>query len=234
MDRRSIKKTIAWGIICATKLAAPSWSFAYGWFYTSYQERNERRQRAWEEKASLPVGARQRHRYGKDWPPKPRPTEKQQPLVHRYHNAHYWPLPYVCEDRAYVRNLTELQVASGWVTATTLYDYHFDKTSQELNHAGEIQLRWILENTPVQYRFTFVQNAGDATVNQKRVDSVQMQTVQMLGTDQAPPVMLRVTSPLSRPASEVVHIQRADMESMPAPRIQYEYSSGGSDSGSGQ
>ncbi|MFN0195414.1 MAG: hypothetical protein ACKVT0_01610 [Planctomycetaceae bacterium] len=231
MNCRSIEKIIVWGIIGVTTWAAPAMSYADGWFFTSSEERHAKRQRAWEEKASLPVGARQRHKYGKDWPPKPRPTERQQPLIHRYHNAHYWPLPYVCDDRAYVRNLTELQVASGWVTATTLYDYHFDKTSQELNRAGEIQLRWILENTPVQYRFTFVQNAGDALVNQRRVDSVQMQTGLMLGAEQAPPVMLRVTSPLSRPASEVVHIQRADMESMPAPRIQYEYTSGGSGSG---
>lgn len=220
MDRRTIKRVVAWGIFWTASLAIPLSSPAddEGWFIGS-EERAARRQREWEEKAARPVGARQRYWFGKTWPIKPRPDGPNQPLVHRYHAAHYWPLPYICDDRAYVRDLTERQVAGGWVTATTLYDYHFDPVSNELNRAGEIQLRWILENTPVKYRVTFVQNAGDGDFNQRRLESVQLQSAQMLGAEPVPPVMLRVTSPLSRPAAEVVNIHRADLETMRPPRI---------------
>lgn len=220
MDRRTIKRVMAWGIFWTASLAIPASGLAGddGWF-ESREERISRREREWAEKASRPVGARQRYWFGKVWPPKPRPVGPNQPMVHRYHAAHYWPLPYVCDDRAYIRELTERQTASGWVTATTLYEYHFDPETNELNRAGEIQLRWILENTPVKYRVTFVQNCGDNAFNETRLQSVQLASGNMLGTEGAPPVMLRVTSPLGRPASEIVNIHRADLESMPDPRI---------------
>ncbi|MDA0836064.1 MAG: hypothetical protein O2955_21425 [Planctomycetota bacterium] len=234
MDRRTIKRVFAWGFFWTATLTLPLSSLAEddGWFISS-EERASRRQRAWEEKAMRPVGARQKTWYGKLWPIKPRPTGPNQPLVHRYHAAHYWPLPYICEDRAYIKNLSDLQVAGGWVTATTLYDYHFDPVTNELNRAGEIHLRWILENTPAKYRMTFVQNSGDSTFNQHRLESVQAQSVQLMGEGATPPVMLRVTSPLSRPAVEIVNIHRADLETMPPPRITGVTGGGSADGGDG-
>ncbi len=58
-----------------------------------------------------------------------------QQFSHTYYSEHYWPLPYVCQDRAYVHAAMEQQTALGWQEDTTLFDRHFDPETQHLNRA---------------------------------------------------------------------------------------------------
>ena len=88
------------------------------------------------DRASDPVGSRQRLIKGKFWPPTPRPTGRSQIPSHRYHSAHYWPYPYKCEDRAFVRQVSNSQISNGWVMATTLYSYHFNPDTNQLTRSG--------------------------------------------------------------------------------------------------
>jgi hypothetical protein len=168
------------------------------------------------------VGARQEFKHGKLWPPYPRPTGEEQEFSHRYHASHYWPWPYNCQDQAYVRNITAMHVENGWINETTLYEYHFHEEIHELNHAGQMQLRWILENAPEHHRVVFVQAGLGPHATQARLAAVRNNAVALIGEENLPPIIQRVATPYGRPALEVNRIRQAEIGSMPVPRIQYE------------
>ncbi len=157
---------------------------------------------------------------GKYWPPFPRPTGRGQLPVHTYHAQHYWPFPYQCQDRSIVREISNRQISNGWVVATTLYDYHFEPDSQELNRSGIMRLRWILKHTPESRRFVFVQATTSNEGSQSRLSNAQKEAVSLVGDGNLPPVMLRVTTPLGRPALEVDRIRRSEIDTLPTPRIE--------------
>jgi len=173
----------------------------------------------YESRASEPVSTRQRYYKGKFWPPYPRPQGPCLPWIHVFHGAHYWPYPYNYQDRYAVREILRRQTDNGWVLATTLYDYYFDPDTQELTKSGRLRLKWILENAPARHRIVFVQAADKQEASQIRLASVKTHIAQLVGNDSMPPVMLRVTSPLGRPAEEVRNIRDAALKNQPEPRI---------------
>lgn len=183
----------------------------------------------WSQKASLPVGARQVYKKGKMWPPYPRPTGEEQQASHVYHANHYWPHPYACDDRKYVETIFETHAANGWVEATTLYDYHFDRDHDELTHNGREQLDWILKHVPKNRRIAFIEQLPGVEVNQARMQNVQMVAAEIAGEPNVPPIMLRLTSPYGRPAGEIDAIRRKEIESLRAPRISYGTDTGGAE-----
>jgi hypothetical protein len=176
----------------------------------------------YEGKAHLPVGARQKYRDGVLWPPYPRPTEEEQSCVHRYHAAHYWPHPYNCWDQQSVYDHIQVHVDNGWVLQTTLYEYHFEEDTGDLNHAGFTHLRWILENAPEYYRACWVQTGPTQEISNLRLNAVQLAAAEMVGQENVPPIMLRVDSPTGRPAQQIDLQYRAFNNSLPQPRIQYQ------------
>ena len=177
------------------------------------------REAEYAERACDPIGARQVTKHGKQWPPYPRPTGPANLPSHLYHAAHYWPHPYNCQDREYVHSLSAAQVSNGWVTMTTLYDYHFNSDMHQLNASGRMQLRWILENAPARHRYVFVQAATDQATSELRVAAAKNEIITLIGDDQAPPVLVRITSPVGRPAEELDNIRRKERESIVNPRI---------------
>ena len=112
-------------------------------------------------------------------------------------------------------------MASGWIAATTLFDYHFDPDTNELTRSGELHLRWILENAPEPHRIAFVQTGETPEVSQDRLASVQQLSAELVHGQSVPPIMLRVTSPLGRPADEILNIHRTELATQPEPRILY-------------
>ena len=231
---------LKFAVACAA-LLAPTVSFAEGiipwpWlqanrYRTWKQDRDQQKASWYGQRASDPVGARQFYYKGKDWPPYPRPQGLSQIPTHIYHAAHYWPLPYCCEDRESVRQLIAAQEDAGWVSETTLYDYHFDPDSQQLNKSGQLHVRWILENAPSHRRTVFVQAADNNAGSQLRMANVQSELSEMVPIDSIPPVSLRVCRTLGRPAQEVDKVQRSDVESLPVPRITPAIGSGNSSGG---
>jgi hypothetical protein len=171
--------------------------------------------------AERPIGARQKFRHGKLWPPYPRPTDDDgAECSHRFHHAHYWPLPYVCDDRAYVRHVSDLQIINGWTAETTLYDYHFLEGTAELNQSGILHLQWILQDVPPARRMIWVQTALNPESSQARLANVQVAALEMAGEGNCPPIMLRPGSMMGgKPAQEVDLQTRAYLGSMPMPRL---------------
>ena len=154
------------------------------------------------------VGRRQKFKKGKVWPPQPRPIGEELPFWHKFHAAHYWPHPYSGQDENFINALQEQQVSNGWVNATTLYDYHFEPETQVLNHSGQMRLRWIIESAPEHRRVAFTQTGFNKEISNVRLQNVQLAAVEMVGEENIPPIMLRVTSPVGRPAAEIDFINR--------------------------
>lgn len=176
-------------------------------------------------------GSRQKVAHGKTWPLQPRPAGPAEPLVHRYHTAKYWPDPYRWEDRATVRDHLCAQTSAGWITATTLYDQHFDPITQDINQAGKLHLNWILLHAPASHRLAWVAAAGNSEDSQKRLLNVQAEAAAIAGPNM-PPVLLRVAMPTGTSAHEVDLIRRAYLGSMPQPRIPFDTLSEGGAGGS--
>lgn len=171
----------------------------------------------WADRATDPPGTRQVYKYGKLWPPQPRPTGREQSWKHKFHHAHYWPYPYNDTDRQIVRDTLAQQTAGGWVLATTLHDYHFNAETNELNSAGRSHLYWIMTSVPAQFRTVFVAHGLSPQVDEVRVATVD-RSAREFG-EQVPPVVMRHSFPSGRPADEADTIRRLELQSWPAQRI---------------
>lgn len=180
----------------------------------------------YEAHAADPPGARQRYSYGKLWPAVPRPVGPPQPLIHKYHSAHYWPHPYVCEDQSIVRNVLQMQVDNGWQEATTLHWYHFDPETQLLNSSGQEHLRWLLTHAPIEYRQAHVASASDPEINTRRVAAVEQAIAGMLGPNGQMAVLLRATDPVATPAIQVYNIFEKAEAGRGAPAIPFTQATG--------
>ncbi len=186
----------------------------------------------WSSDEEAPPGSRQFCYGGKSWPIEPRPSGKSAPFVQTYHHAHYWPDPYRWEDRGIVRRHMITQTDAGWVVATTLYEQHFDPETQELNEAGRMQLRWILQQTPPHRRTTYVATSDSAKHSQTRLASVQRESLEIAGTTGNCPIMLRNCQNAGTTAQDVDLSRRAYLASVPTPRVPFVSQSGGSSSAS--
>jgi len=173
----------------------------------------------WAAEGCQPPGVRQKMHHGKMYPVSPRPCGKPQQFSHKFHSVHYWPHPYVCQDRASVREFIDSQARNGWEEATTLYEYHFNAETNELTKNGLNHLKWILMHVPPQHQVVFVQKGFDAHINQARMDQVQNRLVAIADVGHVPSVHYRLTTPTGRPAEEVDSIRRADLSVVPSPRI---------------
>ena len=179
----------------------------------------------WAEKAQRLPGERQRYKKGKIWPARPRSPEPEQQFKHIYHSEHYWPLPYVCQDRAAVYAMIDMQTALGWQEETTLYDRHFDPQTNLLTRTGELLLKRIIHVVPPERRAVYVQSTYDTGMDSARMEIVSAAVASMC-SENSVPISLRECQELSRAASEVQAINAMYNSSIPSPRISSAGSSG--------
>lgn len=173
----------------------------------------------WAEKALLPPGVRQKCHKGKMWPPRPRPTVERQQFSHTYHSEHYWPLPYVCQDRQYVSDIVNSQQRNGWEMQSTLFARHFDQEHQ-LTSPGRLQIMDILEVNPLQYRTIFLQSTFNPEIDNVRLNNVQQVLAEVTGGTEEIPVIVRRSRDYSRPASELKTINDLYRDNTPTPRLE--------------
>ncbi|MFO0979626.1 MAG: hypothetical protein U0996_24715 [Planctomycetaceae bacterium] len=186
----------------------------------------------WAEKAALPPGVRQECKKGKVWPARPRSTQEPQQFIHTYHSAHYWPLPYTCQDAQAVWANIDQQTALGWQEETTIYDRHFDPMTQQLTKAGELHLTYILHAVPAERRAVYIQSTYDAALDALRTESVNA-TMAKMNYNNSVTVTVRDCQEVGRPAAEVQMINQMYRDTTPTPRLGDAGSgSGGSSSGS--
>jgi hypothetical protein len=124
------------------------------------------------------------------------------------------------------------QIENGWCTATTLYDFHFDGETGELNTSGRRQLHWILTHVPQDFQQVHIASSFEPQKSQARTLSVQNE-LSLLVSDRSVPVSLRAAAPLTRSAGIVEAIDRAAIQSAPPPTITYQGIAGGGGGGGG-
>lgn len=207
-------------IATALTVIAPATAFA-GWPFSSDGPRRGSEEYYYA-RACDPIGERQKCKHARLWPPFNRPQGEEQTFVHKYHALHYWPYPYNIRDREDVRTVMRTQVVNGWATATTMYEYHFDPITHQLNGAGRQHLEWILTQAPPAYRQVNVQASQNPSFSEARMLSVQTAIASMAGGQNSIPVAMRTTDPLGRPATEVERIFQSSFDGALPPTIEYQ------------
>lgn len=216
MDREKVLSKIVLcllGILCAASTLTAGWR--------SYQSGDSEQY----------PGVSQKERRGLLWPPFARPTGKEASLARQYHYNKYWPYPHTCEDRNSVRSAMAQQRQEGWISETTLYDLHFDPSTQQLTSSGISHLKWILYETPHQFRTVHVAGVASAEINQVRVTQVQQAASELLGNgpEGIPPVVVRkFARPSLTPAQDIDLLRRSWVSGMPSPRLAVPDSAGNS------
>lgn len=152
--------------------------------------------------------------------------------VHRdFHRNNAWPEPFQSADRAVTREYFCIQVNNGWKMQNTVGTFLFNPETQELNRAGELQVKWIVTQAPIHRRAVFVLVGDTAEDTQKRVLSVQHYISRIVPAGHLPPVMITHTQPEGASGEYFNSINNAMMQSIPAPRLPA--AAGGSGSGGG-
>ncbi len=83
-----------------------------------------------------------------------------------------WPSRYTPSARNSICGAYSAMVNNGWRRQNLLGDYHFNRDTNELTHAGKLKVNWILSQAPVQRRSVFVQRAGKELETTTRLASV--------------------------------------------------------------
>lgn len=151
-----------------------------------------------------------------------------------FHRNNAWPEPFQTADRAVTREPFCIQVNNGWKMQNTIGTFLFNAETQELNRAGELKVKWVITQAPVHRRAVFVLAGETPEDTRTRVESVQRYISRVLPDGNLPPVMITQTEPDGASGEYFDAVNRAMMQSIPAPRLPTDNSiSGGSGGGSG-
>ena len=134
-----------------------------------------------------------------------------------WHRMNCWPKPFVYADRNATVAPFVVMINNGWRRQTTLGSHHFDAETQELNHAGKEQLRWILTQTPLSRRVAYVQRGANVDSTATRVDSVQQGVTQVIPRGPMPEVVQVDRPPAGLPADLIDTIYRKAQQPIPDP-----------------
>ncbi len=128
-----------------------------------------------------------------------------------------WPYPYICPDRAAVREPFEIMVRNGWRRQNLLGGYLFDPATNQLTMAGQLQVRWIMTQAPPAYRQVFIERSLDPAVTAERIAATRQFAARVSLDGQLPEVFESGLMAEGRPAAIVDTTNVKFMENMPAP-----------------
>jgi hypothetical protein len=159
-------------------------------------------------------------------------SERLDQFAQRVHTDFYrnnsWPEPFRSADRAAAREPWCIMTDNGWKMQNTVGSFLYDSETQQLNHAGELLVKWILVQAPVHRRAVFVLKGETPEATAARVQSVQAAVAKYCNGCVCP-VVLTDCEPKGWPASYIDSITQQFNATIPAPRLP----SGGSGSSSG-
>jgi hypothetical protein len=136
-----------------------------------------------------------------------------------YHRNNCWPQPFNRMDQRVVCQTFSLQIAKGWQRQNTLGDDYFDTETQVLNESGRRKLWSILTATPEQYRAVYVVRSMNSEASDRRLESVQRFTTEMLAGQEPPQVIAVSVSPRSWSGEYTDAIDRQVLQTIPPPRL---------------
>jgi len=131
----------------------------------------------------------------------------------------YWPKPFTDPDREAAVAPFAVMVDNGWKLQNTLGDQHFDETNNQLTEAGELKLRSILTEAPVEYRTVFILRGNRPEITSARLQSVHDTAANILPQGELAEVAETDKRPHYWPAEYVDDISRARRSTIPSPRL---------------
>ena len=134
-----------------------------------------------------------------------------------YHRNVAWPWPYICPDRAAVREPFGIMVNNGWRRQNLLGEHHFNPQANGLTKAGELKVEWILTQAPPEHRTVFVERSVDPSVTASRMAAAREYSSQIAIEGQPPEVAETYIVSEGRPASVVDSINVRFQESARPP-----------------
>jgi len=134
-----------------------------------------------------------------------------------YRRNAVWPYPYICPDRAAVREPFEVMVRNGWRRQNLLGGYLFNPVTNQLTTAGELQVRWIMTQAPPAYRQVFIERSLDPSITANRIAATREFAARVSMDGQMPEVFESDLMATGRPAAIVDATNVKFMENMPVP-----------------
>jgi hypothetical protein len=134
-----------------------------------------------------------------------------------YHQNEMWPWPYVCPDRAAVREPFAIMVNNGWRRQNLLGPHHFDAETGQLTTAGELKVHWIMTQAPPDRRSIFVERSLNPQQTAERVAVARQFAAQVSIDSRTPEVSETHLVSEGRPAASVDAVYTRYNESMPPP-----------------
>jgi hypothetical protein len=149
-----------------------------------------------------------------------------------FYRNNSWPEPFRTADRNLEREPFCIQVDNGWKMQNTLGSILFDPTTQQLNQAGDLLVRWIVTQAPIHRRAVFFTKGDTPEIAMARSASVQA-AVARYAPGHGCPVIPTDVEPTGWPASYIDNITQQFNSSIPAPRLPSGGGGGGSGGGGG-
>ena len=150
-----------------------------------------------------------------------------------FYRNNSWPEPFLTADKMAVRTPYCIQTDNGWKMQNTVGTFLFDNETQQLNQAGDLLVKWIITQAPINRRAVFVLKGDTADATNVRVQSVQA-AVAKYGC--VCPVLLTDCEPAGWSAAYIDTISQHYSATIPNPRLPPRQSggAGGSSGGGGQ
>jgi hypothetical protein len=134
-----------------------------------------------------------------------------------YHRNEAWPFPFICPDRAAVREPFRIMVDNGWRRQNLLGQHHFNSETNRLTTAGELRVHWIMTQAPPERRSIFVERAANPEVTAQRLAVARDYAAQVSIDGQEPQTFESHLVSEGRPASIVDATNVRFYESMRPP-----------------
>jgi hypothetical protein len=147
-----------------------------------------------------------------------------------FYRNNTWPEPFLSADKMAVRTPYCIQTDNGWKMQNTIGTFLFDSETQRINQAGDLLVKWIVTQAPLNRRAVFVLKADTADATNARVQSVQATVAKYTGGHICP-VLLTDTEPAGWSASYIDSITQQFNATIPSPRLPPKQSSGGGQGG---
>lgn len=144
-----------------------------------------------------------------------------------YHRNAEWPWPFMCPDRVAVREPFCQMVDNGWRRQNLLGAHHFNYSNNKLTSAGELRVRWIMTQAPVNRRSIFVERSLSPDITAQRLELVREYAAQVAIDGDAAQVAETHLISEGRPASVVDATNVRFQESLPPPMLPATAASGG-------
>jgi hypothetical protein len=148
-----------------------------------------------------------------------------------FYRNNSWPEPFLTADKMAVRTPYCIMTDNGWKMQNTVGTFLYDSESNQLNQAGDLLVKWIVTQAPINRRAVFVMKGDRPDITATRLASVQA-AVAKYCEGCVCPVLLTNTEPAGWSAAYVDTITQQFNTTIPAPRLPSRQGGGSSGSGS--